>query len=86
MVTQPIHLFKVYDNGGKTWDRYTFLTEPAEHDHQLYECLGLSDNCDSPSGFSQFGEAVDGEHLGRVVTLKQLPEPVVRHAIGRLLT
>ena len=64
---------KVYDNGGQTFDRYTIVFErhPA--------ALGLSDNCHSPQGFSQFGVAVEGWHLGKEMPFADLPENVRRH-------
>lgn len=69
---------KIYDNQGKTWDRYSILTSPTE-------CLGLSDNCDSPSGFSQWSLCEDGEHLGKLITFSELPENVQKHLVDRLL-
>ena len=64
---------KVYDNGGQSFDRYTIIFESHG------DALGLSDNCDNPQGFSQFGVAVEGRHLGREISLAGLPENVRRH-------
>ena len=69
---------KVYDNGGQTFDRYTIIFEGHP------DALGLSENCDSPQGFSQFGVAVDGRHLGRQISFEDLPENVKRHTNQRI--
>ena len=74
---------KIYDNGGKTWDRYTVIIE-GWHFGKSCEVLGLSDNCDSPQGFSQFGEGYDGDHLGKIISFDDLPDNVQNHIIERL--
>lgn len=84
---------RIYDNGGKTWDRYTVIPDPHKlHDvymsggvHKMTECLGLSDNCDQPTGFSQWSECQPGTHLGKLVrNLEWLPENVQKHIKERL--
>ena len=75
-------IYKIYDNGGKTFDRYTVLTEPG-HFGKFCECLSLSNNCDSPQGFSQWGDCYEGSHLGKVVSLDSLPYEVQRHIVRR---
>lgn len=74
---------KIYDNGGKTWDRYTVIIE-GWHFGKSCEALGLSDNCDSPQGFSQFGDVYEGKHLGKVISFDNLPDNVQNHIIKRL--
>ena len=69
---------KVFDNGGATFDRYTIIFEGRS------DALGLSDNCDSPQGFSQFGVAIDGRHLGRQIAFADLPENVRLHIYERI--
>ena len=78
-----MEICKIYDNGGKTIDRYTILTEPFYFGKSC-EALGLSDDCDSPQGFSQWSEAFDGEHLGKEVRFDELPQNVQDHIIRRL--
>jgi len=50
----------------------------------LFMALGLSDDPDSPQGFSQFSAAKVGPHLGRQIAFQDLPQNVQEHAIGRL--
>lgn len=67
----------IYDNKGRTFDRYTVILSDGS-------ALGLSDNPDSPLGFSQWGDAVEGSHLGERISLKELPENVREHIKRRL--
>ena len=70
---------KVYDNQGKSFDRYTLLFEGRP------DALGLSHNCESPQGFSQFGVAIEGRHLGREIPFKDLPQNVRLHVLQRTM-
>lgn len=82
----------IYDNDGKTADRYTFI--PLDRRHYpprrtrdgslLYACLGCSAYPSHPQGFSQFSEAVRGRHLGRRVAPEDIPPAVLAHALARL--
>ena len=78
-----IQIYKIYDNGGKTFDRYTVLTEPY-HFGKSCEALGLSDNPTDPQGFSQWGDAYEGDHLGKEIKFEKLPENIQEHIIERL--
>ena len=78
-----MQIHAVYDNGGKTIDRYTILTEPW-HFGKSCDVLGVSDNCDSPQGFSQWGEAYEGKHIGKKISFDALPENVQNHVVTRL--
>lgn len=78
----------IYDNGGKTLDRYTVITDIHEYDqhHQtdadgLYMALRLSEGGD---GFSQWTTAVPGRHLGRRVQFEQLSAKTQAHIAWRL--
>lgn len=77
-----MYIFKIYDNGGQSWDRFTVLIEP----YSAGECnaLGLSENCDSPQGFSQWGDAMNGAHLGHEINFDDLPANVQQHVLTRL--
>ena len=68
-----MEIAKVYDNGGLTFARYTIIFK--EHS----EALGLSSNCDSSQGFSQFGVAIEDRHLGKQIQFADLPENVRLH-------
>ncbi len=69
---------KVFDNGGATFDRHTIIFEGRS------DALGLSDNCNSPQGFSQFGVVIEGRHLGRQIQFADLPENVRLHIYERI--
>lgn len=84
----------VYDNGGKTLDRYTVVTDQnySVGKATFYEGLGLSDDPTDPQfGFSQFGDVLDArdEHkhftqLGQSIGWDDLPKNVRQHAWGRI--
>ena len=67
-------LLKVWDNGGRSFDRFTVQIGP--------DFWGMSANPDSPQGFFQYlgsGDSVDPKKCGRLVnagTFKELPGPV----------
>lgn len=63
---------KIYDNGGKTMDRYTvvFMDLP-ERDHNTYSALGMS--VDPFQGFGQHCTAMPGRHLGKKIKFQDLP-------------
>lgn len=66
-------MVRIYDNGGKTLDRYTavYIEEPVGGG--LYSARGMSENPFHPQGFGQCCEALPGDHLGREITFKDLP-------------
>ncbi len=75
---------RCYDNGGKTFDRYT-IVYTGQYRHltggaQLY--VGASEHPFHPQGFGQHGEGVIDRptygHLGRKVPFTALPEDVRR--------
>jgi hypothetical protein len=81
----------IYDNP-EFMDRYTvilreatFLEKAVQSCGDLYHCLGLSHNPDSPQGFSQCGyanlEAMEGMEA---IHFLDLPENVQRHISMRL--
>ena len=65
---------RIYDNGGKTADRYTvvYMDEP-ERTPGTFACVGMSANPFHPQGFGQHSQAMPGRHLGRRITLADLP-------------
>lgn len=76
---------KVYDDGDKSFDRYTVvLDEPGTRAGGDFAALGLSDNPGHPQGFSQFTTAHDGPHLGKRIKFSDLPDGVRKHAAARL--
>ena len=69
----------IYDNKGESSDRYTVIFQS-----ERFPALNLSDNCDSPQGFSQFSEIVEGPHLGEEISTLDLPENVRKHLKERM--
>lgn len=69
---------RIYDNGGKTYDRYTAVfmdrvDSTYMTDGYLYEALAFNDDPFHPLGFGQHVTAMPGRHLGKRITLDQLP-------------
>ena len=66
---------KVYDNGGKTFDRYTVILSCGS-------IIGMSENPLSPQGFNQYcGDIKDyklenNEMIGQKVSIKDLSDDV----------
>lgn len=62
----------VYDNGGKTLDRYTIVHKKRyrrANNQKLYYAVGASE---TGSGFFQHCEAARGRHLGKVISFSEL--------------
>lgn len=53
--------YGIYDNGGKTWDRYTLLVQ--EVDSNQVDIYGLSSNAMSPQGFNQYSHSIPVSEL-----------------------
>lgn len=68
----------VYDNGGKTIDRYTAVISrrfmPANKG--FHSCLGFSDG---GRAFSQFSECRIGRHLGRKLKPEEITPEISNH-------
>lgn len=76
---------RCYDNGGKTFDRYTVL--PPRYAGQawrersgLWQAIGASDSPFHPQGFGQHVTAQPGPHLGKRVAFADLPPDVQKFA------
>lgn len=70
---------RLYDNGGKTIDRYTLVHMDQPEGGGLYACFGFSEDPFHPLGFGQHGAAMPGRHLGKRITPDELP-PQARKA------
>ena len=69
----------IHDNKCKTFDRYTVILDDGS-------ALGLSHNPDSPSGFSQWCDAIaEGVDLGKAISFQELPQRVQQHIKMRLI-
>lgn len=80
------HPLRVYDNGGKTFDRYTavFLKITGWRRGEFC-CLAMSERPFHPQGFGQHGYATPGRHLGRRIPFASLP-PDCQKAVTQDLT
>ena len=67
-------------------DRYTVVLDRSvsESTPGYHPMLGLSDDPESPWGFSQFSDGVPGRHLGRRIRFRALPPQVQAHITRRL--
>ncbi len=82
MNTQQLKTLRFYDNGGKTFDRYTVVYMAEFAGRGLYCARGMSENPFDPQGFGQYCFAMPGRHLGRRISFDALPEPC-REAVRR---
>lgn len=71
----------IYDNGGKTADRYTVYYD-AEPRGKMYQCLGMDDRPFHPQGFGQHSSGMLGAHNGKRITFDALPDDC-QHAVLR---
>lgn len=79
-----MQIYKIYDNGGKTWDRYTVLTEPY-HFGKSCNAFGLSKNAKNPQGFNQsINEVYEGADIGKEISFDDLPKEVQEAIFDRM--
>lgn len=79
--------YHVYDNGGKTADRYTIihhddLKNPNPH-NKLVDMLGMSNDPTGPHGISQFSMGNAGKHLGKKIPFESLHPNLQKHITNR---
>jgi hypothetical protein len=71
---------RVYDNGGKTVDRYTLVVNTAKFEITMF---GFNEFPFHPQGFGQYcGEYPtmrSYSHLGRLIPISELPEQARRY-------
>jgi hypothetical protein len=77
-------VLRIYDNGGKSFDRYTIVpprwAKEEKERNGLFNCIGSSENPFHPQGFGQHTSAMPGPHLGKRITWEQLPSDVQKFA------
>ena len=83
---KPDIVLAIYDDGGKTIDRYTIVYDESEKDSGFYSMVGSSGNPFHPQGFFQhtdgiFQKGAKNSHLGKEIKWKDLPTPVQRAII-----
>jgi hypothetical protein len=68
---------RIYDNGGKTMDRYTavYMDQP-ENRHNTFTARGMSENPFHPQGFGCSCTAMPGRHLGKRIKFEDCPKDV----------
>ena len=67
---------RLYDNGGRSIDRYTAVyMDYPEHLAGAFAARAMDENPFHPAGFGQYTVAVPGKHLGRRITWDDLPPP-----------
>jgi len=66
----------IYDNGGKTFDRYTVYYDERQgnRDSKTYLCRGMSAHPYHPQGYGQMGSGMLGRHNGKRIRLEALPK------------
>lgn len=77
-------VLRCYDNGGKTFDRYTIIPPRWAKDYKNgWEWLGIgaSEHPFHPQWFGQHShDIVPGSHLGRRICWSDLPQDVQQFA------
>lgn len=64
---------KIYDNGGKTFDRYTAVYLDQPEAAGLYGARGMSEHPFYAQGFGMYCSAMPGKHLGKRIKFEELP-------------
>lgn len=87
IISEPKNLKAIYDNGGETMDRYTFVYRGRGYrphtmfDHVYYECLGT---CEIGRAVSMHSECVMGPHLGKKIKWNDLTIGLQKHVAARM--
>ena len=72
----PLKIIAIYDNGGKTLDRYTVyynFVEGVVEGHKLYACLNMNEAHFHPQGIGMHSSGQLGRHNGKRIKLEDLP-------------
>ena len=79
----PKEVKSVWDNGGKTMDRYVIFLQGSGWDRG--DNLSLSSDPDGAQGLSQFDHSgKEGSHLGKKINWNRLPDNIQKHIIRKL--
>lgn len=74
----PAGVRRIYDNGGRSVDRYTvYYTEfryVGRRPLKMFECVGMNAYPFSPAGFGQHSEGTLGRHNGKAIKFRDLPK------------
>lgn len=77
-MTPLMKQIRVYDNGGKSFDRYTVVYMFEPESRGCYGARGMSKHPFSPQGFGCYTSAMPGRHLGKRIRLIDLPKDCIR--------
>jgi hypothetical protein len=83
-ILKPNEVFAIYDNGGETVDRYTFVLQKEPHPRGSYwPYIGTDEH---GHGYSQYGELQQepSTYLGKKVTWSMISEDLKSHIVARL--
>lgn len=88
----PKGIKAIYDNGGKTFDRYTvyyssysFWANDPQEKTRFYDCVGMSDRPFHPQGYGQHSYGQIGRHNGKRIAFEDLPidcQELVKQDLG----
>lgn len=65
---------RIYDNGGKTLDRFTAVYMDQKEYNGNFSARGMCESPFSPQGFGCSCVAKPGRHLGKRIKFAQLPK------------
>jgi hypothetical protein len=71
-----LKVLAVYDNGGKTFDRFTVYYDEIESSHngvEMYYCVSMSENSFHQCG-GMHGSGKLGKHNGKEISFGDLPD------------
>lgn len=68
----------IYDNGGRSADRYTVIFKDCPEGRGLFACLGMNSEPFHPQGIGMNATAMPGRHLGRRIRFEELPRDCQR--------
>jgi len=68
-----IKIKAVYDNQGKSLDRYTVVFNDIANAENHYTCLAMNSNPTHPQGIGLHSSCKMGKHMGKRIKFDQLP-------------
>lgn len=71
-----VYITKIYDNGGRTVDRYTVYLNICESqtDPRKMACVAMSEDPKHPQGVAMHGTGYIGSHNGKRIKFEQLSQ------------
>ena len=74
-----------YDNGGRSFDRYTVVYLGVRETPGSYACLAMSEHPFAHNGFGQHSNAQLGRHLGKRIAFADLPSDCQKAVMADLV-